>query len=157
VSEPLPAGDVCEVCGTDPAEIDRIRAENESLTAGLNVAIASMQGTDVKLARVTAERDKLQRFKDWVHKYLDDHGVPHHPPGTHGAEGCRIGDRMDWLMNLVDELRRAHELLEPLLWLRQDTQHAGCAEWNKAILAHRAALALLAKSQAPAAPEGERG
>lgn len=45
---------------------------------------------------------KLQRFKDWVHKYLDDHGVPHHPPGTHGAEGCRIGDRMDWLMERVD-------------------------------------------------------
>lgn len=44
------------------------------------------------------ERDKLQAFKDWVHSYLDTHGVPHHPPGTHGAEGCRIGDRMDWLM-----------------------------------------------------------
>ena len=48
-----------------------------------------------------AERDKLQAFKDWVHKYLDDHGVPHHPPGSHGAEGCRIGDRMDWLMARV--------------------------------------------------------
>lgn len=45
-----------------------------------------------------AERDKLQAFKTWVHDYLDTHGVPHHPPGTHGAEGCRIGDRMDWLM-----------------------------------------------------------
>jgi hypothetical protein len=47
---------------------------------------------------------KLQRFKDWVHAYLDAQGVPHHPPGTHGAEGCRIGDRMDWLM---DRLRKA--------------------------------------------------
>jgi hypothetical protein len=45
-----------------------------------------------------AERDKLQRFKDWTHNYLDGVGVPHHPPGSHGAEGCRIGDRMDWLM-----------------------------------------------------------
>ncbi len=42
--------------------------------------------------------DKLQAFKNWVHAYLDTHGVPHHPPGPHGAEGCRVGDRMDWLM-----------------------------------------------------------
>lgn len=60
------------------------------------------------LARADAaekERDKLQRFKDWVHNYLDTHGVPHHPPGTHGAEGCRIGDRMDWLMAELDHAR----------------------------------------------------
>ncbi len=46
-----------------------------------------------------AAREKLQAFKDWVHSYLDGVGVPHHPPGTHGAAGCRIGDRMDWLMD----------------------------------------------------------
>ncbi len=51
-----------------------------------------------ELWQVKAERDKLQAFKDWCHSYLDTHGVPHHPPGPHGAEGCRIGDRMDWLM-----------------------------------------------------------
>lgn len=54
-----------------------------------------------ELEQIKAERDKLQAFKDWVHAYLDRHGVPHHPPGTHGAEGCRIGDRMDWLMQRV--------------------------------------------------------
>lgn len=47
--------------------------------------------------RLFAEAEKLQAFKDWVHKYLDDHGVPASPPGPHGAEGCRIGDRLDWL------------------------------------------------------------
>lgn len=52
------------------------------------------------------ERDKLQAFKLWVHSYLDAQGVPHHPPGPHGAEGCRIGDRMDWLM---DRLRTAEQ------------------------------------------------
>lgn len=51
-----------------------------------------------KLAQVEQKAESLQAFKDWVHKYLDDHGVPYHPPGPHGAEGCRIGDRMDWLM-----------------------------------------------------------
>jgi len=45
-----------------------------------------------------------EAFKVWVHNYLDAQGVPHHPPGTHGAEGCRIGDRLDWLMA---RLRRA--------------------------------------------------
>ncbi len=46
-------------------------------------------------ALVRAER--AEAFKVWVHTYLDQHDVPHHPPGTHGAEGCRIGDRLDWL------------------------------------------------------------
>jgi hypothetical protein len=54
-----------------------------------------MSTTDSELR---AKVEKLQAFKDWVHAYLDAHGVPRHPPGTHGAEGCRIGDRMDWLM-----------------------------------------------------------
>lgn len=57
-----------------------------------------------QLAEARAERDKLRAFKAWVHGYLDAQGVPHHPPGTHGAAGCRIGDRMDWLM---DRLRSA--------------------------------------------------
>lgn len=56
-----------------------------------------------------AERDKLQAFKDWVHGYLDTRGVPHHPPGTHGAEGCRIGDRMDWLMERLERAEAAAE------------------------------------------------
>lgn len=56
-----------------------------------------------EVAAIIAERGKLQAFKDWVHKYLDDHDVPHHPPGEHGAAGCRIGDRMDWLM---DQLKK---------------------------------------------------
>jgi hypothetical protein len=54
---------------------------------------------------LTAERDKLQAYKAWTHSYLDQHGVPHHPPGTHGAEGCRIGDRMDWLMAELEATR----------------------------------------------------
>ncbi len=46
-----------------------------------------------------AQRDKLQAFKDWCHSYLDTHGVPKEfPDGPHSREGCRIGDRMDWLM-----------------------------------------------------------
>lgn len=73
--------------------------------------LAALDAKDAEVGRLTEERDKLQRFKDWVHAYLDAHGVPHHPPGTHGAEGCRIGDRMDWLMaDLAARDRRVAEL-----------------------------------------------
>jgi hypothetical protein len=51
-----------------------------------------------RVADLEAERDKLKAFKAWTHDYLDKQGVPHHPPGPHGAEGCRIGDRMDWFV-----------------------------------------------------------
>ncbi len=61
------------------------------------------------LETLAAERDKLQAFKDWVHTYLDQHGVPHHPPGTHGAAGCRIGDRMDWLIKRLNESVQRYE------------------------------------------------
>lgn len=36
-------------------------------------------------------------FKEYVHARLDHAGVPYHPEGPHGAHGCRIGDRLDWL------------------------------------------------------------
>ena len=71
-------------------------------------------GTDLlerQLAEMTAERDKLQAFKNFVHGYLDNLGVPHHPPGIHGAEGCRIGDRMDWLVAERDRLREVNAAL----------------------------------------------
>lgn len=47
---------------------------------------------------VTAERDKLQRFKDYVHARLDAAGVPVDPESSYKAEGCRIGGRLDWVL-----------------------------------------------------------
>src|SRR5690606_34739039 len=41
--------------------------------------------------------EKLQRFKDYVHDYLDKRGIPRNPPGIHGDFGCRIGDRLDFV------------------------------------------------------------
>ncbi len=49
-----------------------------------------------RIRELEAKVEALQAYKDWTHAYLDAQGVPHHPPGTHGAAGCRIGDRMDW-------------------------------------------------------------
>lgn len=64
------------------------------------------------LAASRRERDKLQAFKDWTHAYLDAQGVPHHPPGSHGAEGCRIGDRMDWFVAALAQARQRVDELE---------------------------------------------
>lgn len=61
-----------------------------TLPAGVDVAV-------VELLSLVAKR---QEFKDRVHAYLDQHGVPHHPAG---AAGCRIGDRMDWLMTKIKQ------------------------------------------------------
>lgn len=45
-------------------------------------------------------------FKTYVHKRLDDAGVPVDPESPHKAEGCRIGGRLDVLIGERDELRK---------------------------------------------------
>lgn len=61
------------------------------------IMLSAIETLLTELSRQAAERDNLQAFKDFVHDYYTAHGVPHHPPGTHGEHGCRIGDRMDWV------------------------------------------------------------
>lgn len=81
------------------ARIDAVMARRPALDKPTRAENIEHAIATAKLADdLKAERDKLQAFKDWVHAYLDGQGVPHHPSGTHGAAGCRIGDRMDWLM-----------------------------------------------------------
>jgi hypothetical protein len=69
--------------------------------------------TDPKLQRrivleFALEALRLQRFKDWVHDWLDNHDVPvEFPDGPHTVEGCRIGDRLDYLNDEIVELRIA--------------------------------------------------
>jgi hypothetical protein len=46
-----------------------------------------------------AEADALRAFKAYVHQRLDDAGVPTHPDGPHSKEGCRVGDRLDILID----------------------------------------------------------
>lgn len=62
---------------------------------------------------------KLQAFKDYVHKRLDDAGVPADPESPHKAKGCRIGGRLDLVLaadaqthTLEDALRRARIAVE---------------------------------------------
>lgn len=46
-------------------------------------------------ADLLAKIEKLEKFKAYVHKRLDDAGIPTHPDGPHSKEGCRVGDRLD--------------------------------------------------------------
>jgi hypothetical protein len=62
-----------------------------------------------------AARDKLQRFKDYVHARLDAAGVTVDPESSHKAEGCRIGGRLDEVFQVRAELLGVLE--EYLVWL----------------------------------------
>ena len=81
------------------AVVELIATAREALTVNERLA------RDV--VKLVDERNKLQAFKDWVHAYLDAQGVPREfPDGKHTKEGCRIGDRMDWLMEQLNTANR---------------------------------------------------
>lgn len=61
-----------------------------------------MDGLVLQVAATEKERDKLAAFKSYVHKRLDDAGVPSDPESPHKSEGCRIGGRLDIV--LLNEL-----------------------------------------------------
>lgn len=60
---------------------------------------------------VEGEIKKLQAFKDYVHKRLDDAGIPTHPDGEHSKAGCRIGDRLDLVLT-TQQTRTLTELTD---------------------------------------------
>jgi hypothetical protein len=69
-------------------------AAAEALAHWLLRQLGRDDGEDVR-----AERDALRRFKEYVHRRLDEAGVPHDPqPEINELTGCRIGCRLDWLL-----------------------------------------------------------
>jgi hypothetical protein len=84
------------------------RAECECAT----VSGQRESGLLAEVRRLTDERDKLQRFKSYVHARLDAAGVPADPESAHKAEGCRIGGRLDAVFAERDALRAALEACE---------------------------------------------
>ncbi len=71
--------------------------------------VADVADLLAELDAVRGERDKLQRFKDWVHGFLDAKGVPTHPDGPHSKEGCRIGDRLDVVFGRIRAVQEVAE------------------------------------------------
>ena len=53
----------------------------------------------VAIHELRTEVERLKAFKRYVHKRLDIAGVPADPPGEHREAGCRIGQRLDLLLN----------------------------------------------------------
>lgn len=53
------------------------------------------------------EVEALGRFKAYVHRRLDDAGVPKDPDSPHKSEGCRIGGRLDCVFNTIEVLQDA--------------------------------------------------
>lgn len=55
---------------------------------------------------------KLQDFKDYVHKRLDDAGVEVDPESPHKESGCRIGGRLDLVFKEIAELKEKSDKFE---------------------------------------------
>lgn len=56
------------------------------------------------LPSVLDELESLRAFKIYVHKRLDDAGVPTDPESSHKAEGCRIGGRLDIVISAYSKV-----------------------------------------------------
>src|SRR3954471_11028183 len=58
-----------------------------------------MAREDRELGDALQKIEKLEAFKSYVHKRLDDAGVPSDPePEANAEHGCRIGGRLNWLI-----------------------------------------------------------
>ncbi len=65
---------------------------------------AFFAGGTVEMVKLD-EYKKLEDFKTFVHKTLDAMGVPAEiPESEHTKAGCRIGGRMEWVKEKLDEL-----------------------------------------------------
>jgi hypothetical protein len=52
------------------------------------------------LVRSNERAEKLQKFKDWVHGWLDGQDVPADPyPDKTAISGCRISGRLEWMLS----------------------------------------------------------
>ncbi len=56
---------------------------------------------------IEKDRDAALNFKAYVHQRLDEAGVATRPEGPHSAQGCRVGDRLDLLVNERDAAKAA--------------------------------------------------
>lgn len=85
----------CDRCGKHHELGECVQFVNraDSRPASVTIEQITSNVTDAERA------DKLQAFKDFVHRRLDEMGIPTHPDGPHSKEGCRVGDRLDIVQN----------------------------------------------------------
>lgn len=79
-----------------PVEKLKDWAELNGYTNGnLKIIIGELEAAELYAGQTKQQIDALQKFKDYVHKRLDDAGIEKEPNGEHSKAGCRIGDRLD--------------------------------------------------------------
>lgn len=59
-----------------------------------------------ELSEANKEVQKLQAFKNYVHKRLDDAGIEKDPESAHKEAGCRIGGRLDIVLEANKDIER---------------------------------------------------
>lgn len=103
----------CARCGGDHEGLPFHSFNNPPTDLGGNMpprwAMCPVLGQPIIMAISTTDdvqspvndRDKLAKFKAYVHDRLDKAGVPVDPPSPHQSEGCRIGGRLDYVLNLA--------------------------------------------------------
>jgi hypothetical protein len=124
------------------AEIEAHKADLESVKSKV-FAIAEDRATmQVRLSAALA-------FKTYVHKRLDDAGVPADPePETNAKTGCRIGGRLNWLIHGRDAQRKMNEATHAAFHEVSRSMHSpgdNGAELLRKVADERAALAAEAR------------
>lgn len=116
-------------------------------------------------SRLRAQLEAAQKFKQWVHGFLDACGCPADPDPRHTAEtGCRISGRMRWLLafkervaeleaacrDLVESAnnyRKCHDSHAISQYIRENGRHPGerrSSPWGELVDDAARAAALLA-------------
>jgi hypothetical protein len=90
----------------------------ERLTQERDEARAALAAAEQAARAAGQERDALRKFKSYVHRRLDEAGVPADPDSPHKSEGCRIGGRLDLVLATM---KRAEETEKALYDLQHDS------------------------------------
>jgi hypothetical protein len=109
--------------------MDQCRHMAEAAAEAIGQPFDETSPNDIRqaVAALTAERDSLAHFKQYVHARLDAAGVSPDPESPHKAEGCRIGGRLDEVLGERDKLRAENEDLRANLdWAGEPEVVAGC-------------------------------
>jgi hypothetical protein len=122
------------------AELDRARADYRHAVSDMSDAIvrAEQYERDARewmeqRAAAIARAEKAEAFKVYVHKRLDEAGVPADPPSPHREHGCRIGGRLDVALAALAEVKKlrgvlkSYELWEKDLLLSEEAWAGGRA------------------------------
>jgi hypothetical protein len=87
-------------------ELDALIEKSCVQRGGFMLTVGGDAATDALLYDLRAARTALAalaKFKAYVHRRLDEAGVPTDPDSPHKAEGCRIGGRLDIVLALREQ------------------------------------------------------